>query len=1223
MLAARSLCYALALAALAPRGDVSPFEHALSMAESALGAGDLEQARVMVQRALERDPKSPRAWDVRARWAEAASARDEQIYALHKELRLLEVQKSERAKASACREKLVALDPNAERLFGLRTRFVEKLGAVAQAYEQDRRPHSAIRVHKEILALDPEQSASQQAIERLAAAPDPSLAADAKPADLLEGVSKEWIREFDAEHTDWGKRASLERPNYITRTNAGYEVMVRAAEAMEQMNAFYRQFFGYHADGGDVGRIELVIFRTRDEYLKHGSGPPVEWSGGQFTGGSVETYVEGGFETMTGTLFHEAAHQFVSLATSASGWLNEGLASFFEGCRILPNGTVLMNMPANHRLFPLVEDMERGWMADEKDGINPAKPSDSDPTKAPTFRIVLENKYEWGPPWYAPTWGVVYFLYNYQDPVDGRYVYRKAFREFINSSGGRVGEGAVKNFEEVVLANPQPPIEGVERPASEKTLALPKTIGELDAVWKDSMLRLRDEQMGRAKVDRPYLTWARAALKNGDLDVAEEHFEKALVMTPRDPALLIDFAEYLAGKENLDRATKLALQAVRELENAPQVDVNAVRAVDRKLESWDPKRATLERVHRELWEEARNLVLAYREAHLPLMVMDLAWRMEVELGVPGLFEYFAEAQEQSGKSLAIWSLAYNEVDLKGWDTTQPDVFQAQGPFLTGTNGAYKADDFSYRILALDEVTPGDFSLQADVQAERGQVGFCGLVFGNKSKDTANFHALVFFPPKPEGALKEGLAASGFVDLTSFYGGVPKVWRHNPVTKPDVGENRTVSETWYELRIDVSGKTVDAWVDGKFMATQEFPSADVLRGSFGLILGPGKARFKDVRFLARHPRDPMVAHEREQRMKAVEDSGGSANGSWLERVPPFPRVARWVQDGRDSWTDRGVVPQLFVLWSIQQNDLVPIDAWLRDLAKRHAGTGLAIVSVTSPNDETAIEAYLKEHPFPGSVGVDFREGTGIGVTNERYDTLQFNLPRLLLLDIDGKVVWEGDPGFSAAQPWDPSVESYVELPLNDLVARRKILELRPWVQAWNETARPALAKGDLATALPILKQAKSFERNVVIEVDEAMTRMGKLEGALKDYGKTVAALSEEGRQPALGALAEWGKELALELEPKGRSAAAREAKSAPSGDWERALNQVKSRRERVLRDPAQLAELIANLRGFGGAFPGELAAQLEAAASDPAELGRMLDSAPELPRQWLAREYFGW
>ena len=131
MQAARSLWLALPLLALAPRGDVSPFEHALSMAESALASGDLDQARAMLQRALERDAKSPKAWDARARWAEAAGARDEQIYALHKELRLLEVQKTERAKVAACREKLIALDPNAVRLFGLRTRFVEKLGAVA------------------------------------------------------------------------------------------------------------------------------------------------------------------------------------------------------------------------------------------------------------------------------------------------------------------------------------------------------------------------------------------------------------------------------------------------------------------------------------------------------------------------------------------------------------------------------------------------------------------------------------------------------------------------------------------------------------------------------------------------------------------------------------------------------------------------------------------------------------------------------------------------------------------------------------------------------------------------------------------------------------------------------------------------------------------------------------------------------------------------------------
>jgi hypothetical protein len=110
--------------------------------------------------------------------------------------------------------------------------------------------------------------------------------------------------------------------------------MVRAAEAMEQMNGFYREFIHYGGpdDNKNVPRIELHIFKTRDEYLKLGIGPPVEWSGGHFTGNAVETYIgQGGFEECITTLFHEAAHQFVGLATTASGWLNEGLASFFEG----------------------------------------------------------------------------------------------------------------------------------------------------------------------------------------------------------------------------------------------------------------------------------------------------------------------------------------------------------------------------------------------------------------------------------------------------------------------------------------------------------------------------------------------------------------------------------------------------------------------------------------------------------------------------------------------------------------------------------------------------------------------------------------------------------------------------------------------------------------------------------------------------------------------------
>ena len=114
-----------------------------------------------------------------------------------------------------------------------------------------------------------------------------------------------------------GARAVLERDNYTTSTDAGYEVLVRAGEAMEQMSAFYRVFFrfGTEEDGGTVPRIGLNIFKTRDEYLELGIGPPAEWSGGHFTGNYVETYISsGGFEGMVSVLFHEAAHQFIALA---------------------------------------------------------------------------------------------------------------------------------------------------------------------------------------------------------------------------------------------------------------------------------------------------------------------------------------------------------------------------------------------------------------------------------------------------------------------------------------------------------------------------------------------------------------------------------------------------------------------------------------------------------------------------------------------------------------------------------------------------------------------------------------------------------------------------------------------------------------------------------------------------------------------------------------------
>ncbi|MEO0650364.1 MAG: hypothetical protein AAFZ65_06770, partial [Planctomycetota bacterium] len=1038
------------------RDEPSALDRSLAQAERALGLDKPDAARRYAGEALERDARSIEAWSLVERSAAELDDRDEQVWSTHKQLELAIRQKLPEKEREAIEARLVELDPLSQDLATLRERYVDELLDLAEAYTEEGRRHSAIRTHKEILALDPSRGESETAIEELAAAPDPSLAADAKPADLFADVTEEWIAEHDEDHLDWGDRAKLTRDNYVTQTNAGYEVLVRAAEAMEQMNAFYRQFFAYGTEehGGSVSRIDLLIYKNRDEYLKIGGN--IEWSGGVFKGNQVETFVgSDGFAGMTNTLFHEAAHQFVSLATAASGWLNEGLASFFEGTQILANGTVIMNLPANHRLFPLASRMERGTMEHVNDGIDPNEPTVT-PDKAPTFEMVLSGRYTWGPPWYAPTWGLVYFCYNYQHPIDGRFVYRAAFREFINSLSSRLGDSAIEHFEELVLDNPAPPTKGVA--GADSGLALHETVRDLEDIWREWILALRDEQSGRSTVERPWYEWAQHAVTRGDNDVAFEQFEKGLQAEPRDVDLLEDFAAFLDGEmKRTDRAAKLQLRAVQLLENTDPVDEKRLKAARKQLGKYDPEREEVEELQSELREAILALVQRYQADGLYLQSMELAQRFGSQLNEPRLFKLYSSAYDVAQRSPAIWKRAYNEGTLEGWVQTGLQGWTPNDNRLGAQNGTYRPDAFDYRFLTYDTVTSGDYSFEADVLSKTGSSAFAGLVFGRKG--ATDFHALVLFPPKP--TRKEGAAVTTYADLTSFRGTDFQTWRHTAVGGPAGEDDQGASggEQWTTLRIDVVGSTVDAWVDGEFVASQDFGTADVLRGSFGLFNGPGVAEFKEVRYLARSANDPAGAIQRERRIERLMAEGGGLNGSYLNYVPPFPKTTRFAQgDPVDDWFDFGRRPILFSMWSLQSNDLIPIQDWLGYLERKWGDQGLQFFSVVSPNDEEGIDDYLAQKRFPGTIAVDDREGYGIGETFEAFAVDRFNLPRILIIDLDGRVVWEGDPGFSIGQPWDPSLGSYVDEPLKELIERRRLDELLPCGQGRSPLLGEPIAPG---------------------------------------------------------------------------------------------------------------------------------------------------------------------
>lgn len=1223
-----ALALSLLFATLAGPRPESGLQRALAEARSKLEAGDLAATLAAIERALERDPNSLAAWELRERWAATKGDKDEEIHALHRQLSLARTQELDKSLQDALKARLLPLDPAATELAKIRVNFVEKLVKLGEGYVKAKRPHSAIRAYKQAVALDPDRADLRARIEEIAAMPDPTLAEDARPKDLLEGISEEWIAEHDAAHATWDTRAKLERPNYITHTDAGYEVLVRAGEAMEQMNGFYRQFFRYgtEEDGRAVSRIELWIFKDRDEYLKLGSSP-VEWSGGQFTGSTVETYITAaGFEDTVGTLFHEAAHQFVSLATNAAGWLNEGMASFFEGARILANGTVIMNLPANGRLFPLAERMEKGWMKSADDGLDPEKP-EQEPGTSPTFRIVLEDRYEWGPAWYAPTWGVVYFLYNYQDRTDGRFIYRKAFGDYINASGGKSGDSAIATFEEVVLGNPEPVTEGLQT-----KVALPKTVDELNDVWKQYVLDLRDRQSGRIKDTSPYLEWARLAVKRKAHDAAAEHFERALSVAPGDVTVLSEFAEFLATQKKDDRATKLLMQALAILENTQPVDPKRVDQLDRRLRKLDPSYQRVLDVRTAMVDEVVKHVERYLAAGHNLQAMELSYQLGAELGEPRLFASFERAVQAEGRSLAQWRLAYNEVDLDGWSATGLEkIFRPAGEWLVTQFGEYKANATLFSMLALDTLTSGDYSLECELEAAHGRVAFAGLVFGRKSDNDC--HALILFPPSQE--------KNGSAHLATFYGsGAFDTWRNVPVQHPagmsepdpersSAGAGKVAT---YKLRLEVTGKNVDVYVDGELATSHEFANLEILRGSFGLITGVGTARFKNIRFLARHPRDPSAAIERKflRAKKAGSGPVVSATGSYLGQEPPFPSVKRWLQGERKSWAEVRGAPTLVTLLSVEQNEEIAVDAYLRALAEKHAGIGLSFLTIVGHWNDGRIDDYLGRHPLPGAVALDTPGRTDknavrddqksdIGRTFEEYGVARFFLPRMLLVDLDGTVAWEGEPGFQKGKPWNGE-ETLLDVPLRELIERRKLAELGTWLASW-PAARAALVRGDFAGGVAALKASAELEVPGVPELAEARAALQAVEAALTDAEAFGARLVEAGREPALEALSRWSESLGTPLKKSKPLQAA--LKNASASAWNRLPTILKPVPAKLAKDPTAFATACDKLAELPGAFAAEATARVRELGPDAPALTELLVELPDWPSRWLARELFRW
>lgn len=379
------------------------------------------------------------------------------------------------------------------------------------------------------------------------------------------------------------------------------------------------------------------------------------------------------------------------------------------------------------------------------------------------------------------------------------------------------------------------------------------------------------------------------------------------------------------------------------------------------------------------------------------MALEVARRMSASFSIPEALEYYVDLATRTGKTLARWRVAYNERDLEGW--SDPDgAFQAYGRSIRAAVQP-EGDGMVTRELACDVTFDADFSLEAELRIEgdgggglRGRLA--GLCFGRKSAD--DLHAVLLHP-------------KGFLDVATNRGGEWTVHDHRSVP---------VGGDWHTLRIDVTGVTLDVYYDGLYVRSLEFPSPAVVRGGFGLICGPGEADFRNVRILTRDPFDPAARIERDLAMQRVlEDAGMRQPGTFSGLAPPELGGLSWQQGEPVTVAELRGAPVMLVFWSPAADQAIPCARYVKHLAREGAAAGLVtLVLCDGGTEPAALGAYLEQHPMPDArVAID-----ATGRVYEAYYVKPgfFGLPRFLLLDRRGRVVFEGDPGLKLGRGWRP-------------------------------------------------------------------------------------------------------------------------------------------------------------------------------------------------------------
>jgi hypothetical protein len=358
----------------------------------------------------------------------------------------------------------------------------------------------------------------------------------------------------------WAGAREKQSRHYLVQSDLDSVTPEEIADAMETMHRVYRAIF---QPRGEIKRVTIKAYRTREEFDAHEAGVQAEvhgfYSPQSNTIALYDPRNEGPgrnprpFAAFWTTLFHEAAHPFTHEVAKEPlpAWLNEGSACFFEGWRREPGGRIEAGGVPTGRLRELVEILDAG---------------------RPDLKSVLSWHENGALPGshYPVGWALVEFSFHYEDDA-GDHPYLDSWRAFLDSwRNGDDRRDALTRFVDCY----------VERPKR----AGVATLDEFGRLWSRSMRELAARTFGGAEQADAWRALAQRQIAQRRFNGAAESLRNALDHRPGDPALLIDLAACELERGDRDGAMLAARHALASAGDALRASALALLArADKRL----------------------------------------------------------------------------------------------------------------------------------------------------------------------------------------------------------------------------------------------------------------------------------------------------------------------------------------------------------------------------------------------------------------------------------------------------------------------------------------------------------------------------------------------------------------------------------------------------------------------------------------------------------------